>query len=101
MSTALLDLPVEARQVEPCLADIGSDLPFQRLVFAQFEPGVHRAVIVAELTARHPFGEGKVGSYYGTRVRGMKLGDTFKAWGSENLGEMWWDPSAKKWKVCS
>ena len=101
MATLQAILPREASVIDPVLSMIGSDVAYQKVVYAQEDAVKAHALIVVEQVRPHPKKLGQVGAFYGTIFNGLKLGDTFKTWSSLPLGEMWYDSSVKKWKVCS
>lgn len=90
------ELPEAATTIDPSLREVGAEHAYQRLVFGQVQPPT-RALVVAQLIAEHPSGAGAVGRFYGTRLKGIMLGDRFRPWGSEGLGEVTWDPAAGAW----
>ena len=82
-------LPPEATQIDPLLRDVGVSLPHQRLVFGQIRSEVSRALLVAELVGHHP--DGMAGKFYGVMLRGVVLGEMFRPWAVDSLGEVQWD----------
>lgn len=84
------ELPAAARTVDPALSDIGAGLEYQQVVFGKVQPP-DRAFVVVRLVKEHPDGAGVIGRCYGTTLKGLLLGSTFRPWASEGLGEVGWD----------
>jgi hypothetical protein len=90
-------LPVEATMIDPTLVEVGANLTHQRLVYGKVLDDQASAVLVAQLIEDHPAGAGVVGRFYGTRLNGLRLGDVFRPWSSEGLGEVRWDGERREW----
>lgn len=88
-------LPREAGLIDPVLQEVGAGVPHQRLIYGRVFPEQTCAVVVAQLMIPHP--DGYVGHYYGTCLKGLLLGNTFRPWEAQPLGEVYWDAERALW----
>ena len=83
------NLPSSALGVDPILTDVGSDHPFQRVIYAR-TCGDARWLVIAQLL--QPHSEGAVGRFYGVMLRGIAVDGRIRPWRTEPLGEVSWHP---------
>lgn len=81
-------LPPEATRIDPLLRDIGISLSHQRLVYGEIQSVESKAFLVAELIGQHP--DGVAGRFYGVLLRGVVLGEMFRPWAADSIGEVQW-----------
>jgi len=93
-------IPPEALLINPSLKDVGQEHPYQELVFAELDTSVmpSKAFLVARLTAPHPEGQGTVGHYYGTILRGFEKRGSFRFFSCVGIGEVIWKDGT--WRMC-